>query len=255
MCDVPSFVGMLKGFVSPALLVASCLFGGKEALTALKVVCILLYALGEVLINVGEVSFSSDCLRMASVAVACTTGKYFMIEKVMQCQLARLKKYDLVDEVEADRLLPSNNDTVEMAELHSESGGDVADAAEMESMPALLAFAYILPLQIGIGSLVFLAQEFEDVMFNANGANYAAVSRLAQNAVYAGIYWSEIHLVGEFSSLYMMVFGAVRNVITLALSRVVLKYQLTMLGWVGYAIAIADVSGFQYARKFDAPKV
>ena len=128
----------------------------------------------------------------------------------------------------------------------------------MESMSAVLAFAYILPIQIVIGSVVFFAQEFDDVMFNVNGANYVAardmwfwVSRLVQNAVYAGIYWSEIHLVGEFSSLYMMVFGAVRNVTTLALSWVVLNYQLTLFGWIGYAVAIAAVSAFQYARKFD----
>ena len=71
-------------------------------------------------------------------------------------------------------------------------------------MSAVLAFAYILPIQIVIGSVVFFFQEFDDVVFSVNGANY-----------------------------------------------VVLNYQLTLFGWIGYAVAIAAVSAFQYARKFD----
>ena len=103
-----------------------------------------------------------------------------------------------------------------------------------------------------------ISEEYEAVMYDQESAHYKSarnawfwISRLIQNSVFAGIYWSEIHLVSEFSSLYMMVFGAIRNTSTLMLSWIVLNYNLTTYGWLGYAIAILGVSGFQYARKFD----
>ena len=88
LCDVPSFVGMMKGFVSPGLLFASCIFGGKEQLTVLKALSICLYALGEIMIDIGEISFSSDCLLLAIIAVICTTGKvYFVLLIVIQIHI------------------------------------------------------------------------------------------------------------------------------------------------------------------------
>ena len=128
----------------------------------------------------------------------------------------------------------------------------------MISIPSSLTFAYILPLQIIIGFIVFMNEEFDDIMYNETSDGYKSVrsgwfwySRIIQNTVFAGIYWAEIFLVGEFSALYMMVFGAIRNVSTLILSWIILKYELGMYGWFGYIIAIFAVSGFQYARKFD----
>ena len=288
----------------------------------MKVICIFLYAFGEILIDVGEVEFSSDCLLLAMTAVICTTGKYFMIEKVMNCKLSKTINYKssfdpFHDEgdIETDSLLPSISSLdhqLEMDELEVEvgisnveminldgrkpdivvintansidthnhqieqmrkldlqtknnsdghgsedrSGSGAED--NIESIPALLTFVYILPLQIIIGLIVFMSQEYDDIMYNKESAGYKSVrggwfwySRLIINAVFAGIYLAEIYLVGEFSALYMMVFGAIRNVSTLCLSWIVLKYKLTVYGWMGYAIAIIAVSGFQYAKKFD----
>ena len=41
LCDVPSFVGMLKGFVSPGLLFASCVFGGIYCMLLLLYIIVL----------------------------------------------------------------------------------------------------------------------------------------------------------------------------------------------------------------------
>ena len=274
-----------------------------------------MYAFGEIMIDFGEVAFSTDCLFLAAIAVICTTGKYFMIEKVMNCKLSNKIDYHLPfdpyseDDIETDQLLPSiddqfGTDDVDIVELgniemihldgrkhdfemdnndpnidtynhqieqlreneldllsssdHKIDDGNNSNSEHMESMSSLLAFGYILPLQIIIGIIVFMNQEYQNVMYNQQSEGYKSArdpwfwcSRLIQNSVFAVIYWAEIHLVGEFSALYMMVFGAIRNVATLTLSWFILKYKLTLYGWIGYGIAIIAVSAFQFARKFD----
>eukprot|EP01083_Nonionella_stella_P083419 230684_1 len=267
LCDVPSFVGMLKGFVSPSLLFVSWLFGGKEQLTLLKVLSIFMYAMGQIMIDYGEVSFSINCLFLATIAVMCTTGKYLMIEKVLCCKLP-IKNTESDDPytMERDQLIPVSIEMIHLnaientnnkTETHDTKSNEESES-ELQSISSLLAFAYILPPQIIIGIIVFVYNECEAVLYNEKSASYTSArdpwfwySRLIQNSVFLVIYWAEIHLVGQYSALYMMVFGAIRNVMTLILSRIAFNYKLTAYGWIGYCVAILAVSAFQYAKKFD----
>ena len=145
-----------------------------------------------------------------------------------------------------------------MTDKNNKSEDNEDNEDNMVSIPPLLAFGYTLPFQIFIGLIVFINTEYNEVMHNINSDNYKAVrsawfwcSRLVFNAIMAVTYWAEFHLVSEFSSIYMMVFGTIRNVSTLTLSSFVFNYKLSMFGWIGYAIAIAATSTFQYAKSFD----
>merc|ERR1712083_185474 len=183
-----------------------------------------------------------------------TDKEIIEIESVENIQIENVEMIHLDPRVSDEEWIQTTNEQYDSSSSESIVDDDGVDG-NMQSISSAMAFGYILPPQILIGLIAFYFAEYENVMYNADSEQYKSArniwfwgSRVIQNSVFVFIYWAEIHLVGQFSAVYMMVFGGVRNICTLLLSFLILDYKLNAYGWMGYAIAIAAVSAFQYSK-------